>query len=184
MSVHALDGEWHVASVDGTRIGTATVMLDGSSSTQLGRVRFHDLHTRLHTKFRLIPDPDPVMHCSLPDKLRDLSPPPIGRPPVIASADYEQYGTFWRSEERSTESWIVWTKTVEHILDPNLGWMQSWDAHNAEMGPKSALVWTRPRKPGRPPAKKTTPKKASPPPLGLKGKTKASLVQRQKKRRR
>lgn len=183
MSVCGLEGEWHVASIDGTRIGTATVMLDGSFSTQLGRVRFRDLRTMLHTKFRLIPDPDPVMHCGFPD---DVAMAPAGRSPVMANADYEQYGTFWRSKESTTEGRIVWTKTVEHLLDPNLGWMQSWDAHDPELGPKGALVWTRPRKPGRPPAKK---KAIATPPKKLlkgrtKGRTKAGLVQRQKKRRR
>lgn len=177
MPVHALNGEWNVAHVDGTRTGTATVVLGDSCSTQLGRVRFHDLRTRLHTKFWLVPDPDPVMHCGFPN---DVSPAPVERPPVIANADYKQCGVFWRSEERSTEDRIVWTKTVEHVLDPNLGWVQSWDAQDTEMGPRGTLVWTRPRKPGRPPAKK----KATPPQKLPKGRTKASLVQRQKKRRR
>ena len=184
MSVCGLEGEWHVASIDGTRIGTATVMLDGSSSTQLGRVRFRDLRTMLHTKFRLIPDPDPVLHCGFPD---DVAMAPAGRSPVMANADYEHHGTFWRSKESSTEGRIVWTKTVEHVLDPNWGWMQSWDAHDPEMGPKGALVWTRPRKPGRPPAKKKAiapPPKEDPPKGRTEERTKASLVQRQKKRRR
>ena len=178
MSVRAMEGEWHVANMDGTRVGTATVVLDSGSSTQPGRVRFKDLRTMLHTKFRLVPDPDPVMHCGFPD---DVPPAPTGRPPVMVNADYEQNGTFWRSTESSRESKIVWTKTVEHVLDPNMGWMQSWDAHDEEMGPTGALVWTRPRKPGRPPAKKAIAQPAKQPP---KARTKAGLAQQQKKRRR
>ena len=99
----------------------------------------------------------------------------------MVNADYEQDGTFWRSEESSEEGRIVWIKTVAHVLDPNMGWMQMWDAHDEEMGPKGALVWTRPRKLGRPPAKKAI---AQPAKQAPKARTKAGLAQQQKKRRR
>jgi hypothetical protein len=137
MSTPTLDGEWLVARVDGTRIGTAEVVLDGTSS---GRMRFHDLRSMLHTKFRLVPDPDQVLRCGVHNELA-----PSGRPLVITNATYEKDGTFWRIEESSKDR-IVWAKTVEHVLDPNVGWMQSWDSNDAEMGPAGVLVWTRPQK--------------------------------------
>lgn len=172
-----LEGEWHVANVHGTRIGTATVILDNGCSTHPTRVRFHDLRTRLHTKFRLVPDPDPVMCCGLPD---DVPLAPAERPLVLIKADYEQCGAFWRRTASSEEGKVAWTKTVAHVLDPNLGWTQMWDADDEEMGPKGALVWTRPRKRGGPSSKKTI---AQPLKQSV-ARTKAGLAQMQKKRRR
>ena len=137
MSTPTLDGEWLVARVEGTRIGTAEVVLDGTSS---GRMRFHDLRSMLHTKFRLVPNPDQVLRCGVHNELA-----PSGRPLVITNATYEKDGTFWCIEESSKDR-IVWAKTVEHVLDPNVGWMQSWDSKDAEMGPAGVLVWTRPQK--------------------------------------
>mgnify|MGYP001396775995 FL=1 len=177
MSMNDLEGEWNVANVHGTRIGTATVIVDGGCSTHPARIRFHDLRTKLHTKFRLVSDPDPVMCCGFPD---DVPPAPAGRPPAMVNADYEQYGTFWRCTGSPEEGKVVWTKTVTHVLDPNLGWMQSWDADDEEMGPKGAMAWTRPRKRGRPPSKKTI---AQPAKQSV-ARTKAGLAQLQKKRRR
>jgi len=143
MANQELKGEWVVSRLDGTRVGVATVALDGDGSRS-GRVLMRDARTLLHTKHRLIPDPDPVLHCALDNEVVALAP--HRRRLVVAATDYDESRAYWRGELRNAhpkDTAIVWTKTKSHVHDPILGWMCEHDRADQEMGPSASLVWTR-----------------------------------------
>ena len=137
LRAHDLEGTWHVATrAAGAPIGTATVLLNSDACS--GRLRLRDAATLLHTKFRLVADPDPVECCGSQEAARAATPNPML---VVLDPEYESNGKFWRAARHAQG--IEWTKTTAHVYDEALGWMREHDTADAEMGPSASVLWTR-----------------------------------------
>ena len=130
------EGEWRVARcANNARIGTMTVHVGADG----GRARLRDAVTMLHTKFRLVPDPDLVERCGPVDTVPDAPP---NRPFVLLDPAYETNHKFWRASRHKCG--IEWTKTTAHFYSEAFdGWMRETDRADAEMWPGASVLWTR-----------------------------------------
>ena len=132
-----LEGHWVVLSNGTVQIGTVDVSFSASEEER-GIARFRDVVTQLHTKHRMVPDPDTVLGCGPADQVKTALP---GRPMVILEPDFEASQKFWRvSREKDA---IVWRKTSLLKLDEALGWYR--DVHRDDVTIRNGgfLAWTR-----------------------------------------
>ena len=134
-----LAGRWYVLSNGTHQIGVIDVYLEADG--QSGKAQFRDAVTLLHTKFRMIPDPDVVLRCGPIDSVPAA---PEGLPLVLADSAYAENDKFWRVKR--VDGTLVWRKTVKHHLDESgsvARWRQKCDAHDSALLPGVFLAWTR-----------------------------------------